>query len=203
MSDLETPTVVTGGPESGQSGLRTKLLQNKPALIGAGVFLLLIAAVVVYGVTRTPQAPAPAKQTPAKVTDPLKASAVTYGQLGDQELLNKVNYLMGTKQYAEAEKLVSMQSDLATNKTKLSLLITVQMAAGNQAAATQTAEKLAALGGLSVGDNLAIAQQFESAGNKDKAIEYYQKAIDGYKQQKQGSWKSNVARLEAKIQELK
>jgi hypothetical protein len=203
MSDLETPTVVTGGPERSQSGLRAKLLQNKPALIGAGVFLLLIVAVVVYGVTRTPEAPTPAKQTPAQGTDPLKASTVTYGQLGDQDLLNQVNYLMGTKQYAEAEKLISMQSDLATNKTKLSLLITVQTAAGKQDAATQTAEKLAALGGLSVGDNLAIAQQFESAGNKDKAIEYYQKAIDGYKQQKQGSWKSNVARLETKIQELK
>lgn len=209
MSDDNPTAVVMGGDQAGPPGRLRSLFSrnNLPFKLGVlALVLVLIGGGVYFWLNRDsskPKTATPTQNNKVTGSDPLKPTAVNYVQLGDAELTTKVNYLLGTKQYAEAEKLINLQSDLSTNKMKLMLLLTVQQAENKTDAANETSQKIAALSDLSAGEYVTIGDQYAASGDKAKATEYYNKAIDAYNKKKQGAYKSNIARVQAKIEALK
>lgn len=187
--------------------LKLKKPSKKVAIIGAIVVMIATIGVVasLYLLKQKQQSQTPDKEPNAVVSgdaEPLKEIDVAYEQLNDEDLMKKVNHLMGTRQYAEAEKLITTQNDLDKNKRKLSLLVTIQKAQGKESEALETAKKIEVIGDLRPGEYLSLARQYEATGDTRKAIDYYNKAKDVYNREKQGSYEAEVARIEKKIKEL-
>jgi hypothetical protein len=192
--------VITGGagnPLSGNSkrGLFIAGLVVGLLVIGGGLYWLLSG-------NDEPETSSKKDDTPISQQARLKPIEVSYVQMDDESLASKVNYLIGTRQYAEAEKLITVQDNWAASKTKLNLLLAVQNAAGKTAEANETAKKIEALGGLGSGEYIQLAEQQARNGNNAKAVEYYRKAIDVLNNQKRGAYLAEIKRLETKIKEL-
>lgn len=202
MSGKRETQVVSGG--SGTSGFSPSHLHlTRRAVLLAVLAVLLVAALFGYHYYQGhKQQPVQKSTQKAAAKTRIKPITVDYVQMDDAQLTSKVDYLIGTQQYAEADKLISMQSDLATNQVKLSLLVNIQQLEGKKTEAAATAEKIAALSNLGPGQYEQIGRQYAAAGNKSKAIEYFNKAIDAYNARHQGSYQADVARVQAEIKEL-
>lgn len=198
MQNPGIPSRVTVG-QNDRSG-RPGRAHTKVWILAAAVVIVSVIAVFLFahGDNEQPQ------KKPAVATgdNQLKPVEIVYEQLTAEQLINKVNLLTVTKQYAEAEKLIRMQNDLDTNTIKQSLLASILRQQGKTDEAVMVTEDLAAAGGLQPGQIRQIAEQYEKSGDKAKAIEYYQKAIAAYKARNIGADASEVARLEKKLQEL-
>lgn len=206
MSAKPNQGMVVGGEGPHPHRLRVLLTKRNAIVIGCILVLLLTAGGMYYYLGQEEQTAAVPSRRDTKAVNapsvPLAPVDVAYAQLNDKDLTDQVNFLMGTKQYAEAERLISMQSDLATNKTKLSLLVTVQNAQGKKAEAAQTAAKIESAGSLRPGEYMLLGNQAAEAGDNQKAIGYYRQAIAVYNKEKQGSYLAEIERLEDRIKEL-
>lgn len=201
MSAAKASSVVVSGASSRGRGLK-ELLTNRKIQIGLVVVLVLALGVGGYFVFRPAHKVVPPKTTNSNVTY-LPRVQVDYVQMNDDQLTQKVNYLMGTGQFTEAEKLISIQTDLDTNKNKLQLLATVQTAENKTDEAFKTQSKIVALGNVAPGQYEIIGDRYAAAGDTAQAKTYYQKAIDGYNAQKLGPYQSTVKSIQAKIEALK
>jgi hypothetical protein len=200
MSAQKASNVVVSEAVPGSRGWRGLVANRKFQIAGAIVFVLLLGLAGYWFFFHSN--PAPDTSSSNFAPTQLQPVKVDYVQMNNDDLTNKVGYLMGTRQYSEAEKLISIQKDLNTNPNKLMLLVGVQNAENKNAEATKTAEKLATLSNVQPGQYEVIGDQFQTVGDKAKAKVYYQKAVDGYNVQKMGSYQSNIARIQAKIKGL-
>lgn len=204
MSDEASPQVVAGGGgPKGFRGVPGFLRRHVLQIAGALVLLVLLGGALFFVLHKDKPSVVPKKApATAKAVKPLKPITVAYEQLNDDQLTTKVNYLMGTKQYTEADKLVSMQTDLKTDPVKLQLLASIQVAEGKTDAAKSTATSIASLPNLPPGQYEVLGDTYAKSGDKAKAKMYYQKAIDGYNAAKVGAYQDTVAEIQAKIQGL-
>ncbi|MDB5181914.1 MAG: hypothetical protein JWP13_677, partial [Candidatus Saccharibacteria bacterium] len=119
MSVDKHPSVVVSNEGSRRFSLRwfRSLSPVKIAVIATVVLALLCGGTYYYfahestddtAVTIPKRPDVAAANAPSA---PLKPVDVSYVQLSDAELTSRVNLLISTKQYAEAEKLITMQND--------------------------------------------------------------------------------------------
>ncbi len=200
MGADDKPTVVTG---TGHPSLEQRLafLKKRRKLFIIVTFVVVAAlAAGAYFMFKPDATKTPANG--AKSGSKLAPAKVSYKEISNEDLVSKVNYLIGSKQYDEAEKLIKTQKNYESDKTKLSLLASVQSASNQDEAAAETNAKIEDIGNLQPGEYALLARKYADGGDKTKAIEYYRKSIDAYNKEQQGSYKQNVTRLEAAIKDL-
>jgi hypothetical protein len=168
--------------------------------VGAGVYYY---AVVHRQKPVSTAQPATDNKSEPKAADPLRAVDVKYEQLNDDKLLEKINFLMGTKQYSEAEKLVKTQNGYTNNIMKMLVLANTQILQKKNTEASQTLEQASKLPNLKGGDHKTIGQAYVDLGQSPLAINAYQKAIDAYNSEKTASYRSEVEIINKMINELK
>ena len=199
MGEQKAPKVTAA--DGGRAGRRIRMIRPNAKLLFGGVLVcVLLIGTGIYIVMQGRKDDGAKQQQAA--SNPLEEIDVTYEQLSNDQLMNKVNYLIGTQQYTEAEKLIKTQKGYDTSSEKLRLLLAVQTSSGEKEQSAETADRLASLPGLQPGEYAQIAAKYEADGNKQKAIDAYTKAIDGYNEAKIGSYKSDVRRLEEKVKAL-
>lgn len=202
MSADKASNVVVSKPGAGNRGIRWLFADTRAKIVWVVVVVLLLGAVG-YWYFKPKTGNSSANNGPvATTTANLLPVKVKYIQMNDDDLTSEVGYLMGTKQYAEADKLISIQKDLNTDKTKLQLLSGVQAMENKKQEAAQTAEKIAGLGDVQPAQYELIGDSWVAAGDKVKAGTYYQKALAAYNAQKTGNNKTSIAELQTKIKEL-
>lgn len=165
-----------GKKSSGVGRLKPAHRASWLIIVGAIVLLVGVGTYVVARLTDNNKADSTTYDEPENPRFPKEE--VRLEQLDITALQTRVDKLQLSNQYKDAKKLVKYQRYYEKNKQAQLLYASLCANQGNPSEALQTMLGVEKKFGESGNLSATIAQQASGAGDKKKAIEYYEKAIE-------------------------